>query len=308
MAILERVFKPKLGELRKVIGQVVEVPNASVEDILFALKNPENLGVILLGHPAIKTKGKYPDKKIIHGFLMGADGYYLPKNILSSTHEQLQFLSIMTCHESAILPLYLDSLSEKVDYIKSPTHGLDSLSNPLFEFTSFYSTPLVVDTIIENYKKGKYASFKKNKKIIKGRLTIKLSDLISSRFTYTITIDDKVVGILKSQKNPRGRNLNNIEFSFDLLSHELKTIAPGAILKVLPDDPNRPKPIGLKVLDDIIVREISIDSSEYSFNWKDGAHLGDQAQNPDILEGLGFLRNKFDFDNLPFSENLELSL
>ncbi|CAM9905151.1 unnamed protein product, partial [Chrysoparadoxa australica] len=257
-------------------------------DLLKELKNPKTLGVVFLGHPAIKTEGVYPDKKIIHGYLQSGDGFYLPKKTFSAAHEKLAFLSILTCHESAILPLYDKSLPEGIDVLKSPTHGLDSLANPLFEFTSFYSTPQVIDLISKKIEEGRYDSFEaeKSEDLL---LSIQTRDLVSSHFTYTVEVDGKVVGILKKEVNKRGRVKNSNTFEIKIPKNYIRN----GIVKITADDPKRPIKSGLKVIDDIIIEGIWVNENGIKRSLLDyQIHLGDQESNPDQNEGLGFLRNR----------------
>jgi hypothetical protein len=296
--ILDRVFKPRLEDLKGLeqVSKVIQKPKATYLDLLEALRSPESIGVIFLGHPAIKTKGVFPDKKIIHGYLMDADGRYLPKKILSGANPQLKFLSIMTCHESAVLPLYLESLPEHVKYYKSPTHHIDGLANPLYEFTSFYSTPEILDQVLNDFNKKKYDDFKllSNPKI--GTLKISTKDLVSSRFSYGVVLNDRFIGALYAQKTKRGRLLNSSTYLIDIFKSDLSDTENN--LRIFPDDSDRPKPQGLKVVDDILLENISLNNQSIPF--RGPVHLGDQEFSPDMNEGLGFLKNKEDFINSPF--------
>jgi hypothetical protein len=305
MAIINRVFKPKLKSLekKKEVEKVIQWPNGKIEDFLEVIKSPKTLGVLFLGHPAIKTEGTYPDKKIIHGYLKSGDGFYLPKEILSAAHKRLQFLSIMTCHESAILPLYLDSLPKQVDVIKSPTHGLDNLDNPLFEFTSFYSTPKVIEKLEKKFDENKYSGFFVDKYPEDKKIRVHYRDLVSSRFTYTVKVDGKVMGILKKETNSRGRIYNKY----------VKTITVGSDfvsrISIQPDDPNRPRKDDLKVVDDILIEDVELSQGDSFFKiMRKNIHLGDQVISPDEGEGLGFLRNRKAFQQAPFHEAWEVEL
>lgn len=304
MAIINRVFKPKLKilENKKEVEKIIEWPKGKIEDFLKVIKNPKTLGVLFLGHPAIKTEGTYPDKRIIHGYLKSGDGYYLPKEILSAAHSNLQFLSIMTCHESAILPLYLDSLPNHVDVIKSPTHGLDNLDNPLFEFTSFYSTPKVIEKLEKNFDDNKYAGFFVQPLELQT-IRIQYRDLVSSRFTYTVKVNDKLVGILKKETNQRGRIHNIFEKAIDLGNETINRVS------IQPDDPRRPRKDGVKVVDDILLDQVELIRGNTPLNLlRKTIHLGDQMHSPDEGEGLGFLRNKKAFFKAPFRESWEIEL
>lgn len=302
--ILDRVFRPKLNELISMEGvkKVVENPQASIEDLTQVLQSPQTLGVIFLGHPAIKTKGVMPDKKIIHGYLQDTNGRYLPKAIFSAAHEGLKFLSIMTCHESAILPLYLDSLPKHVHYYESPTHNLNSLGNPLFEFTSFYSTPKIIDEIKDDLKNGNFDDFYEPKNKVMAKLEIEVKDLVSQKFGYVVLLNDKFIGSLFAQKNNRGRLLNKTKHQFFLESGE---VFAGAKIKIIPDDANRPKPNGLKVVDDILLLKVELEGVALL---KQPIHLGDQEQSPDMGEGLGFLRNLPEFEITVFKNEWEVAL
>ncbi|MCF8060819.1 MAG: hypothetical protein K9K67_16060 [Bacteriovoracaceae bacterium] len=300
--ILDRVFKPRLIELEKLdqVKEVVQKQKATYLDLLRALKSPETIGVIYLGHPAIKTEGTFPNKNIIHGYLMDSDGRYLPKNIFSSVHPNLKFLSIMTCHESAVLPLYLKSLPDFVHYYKSPTHNMNSLGNPLFEFTSFYSTPKILEEIERDMDRGRYDDFKIFPDPTILTLNLKVMDLVSSRFSYVVTLNDKLIGALFSKKNDRGRLINKASFSFDIQQSDLKD---KNVLKIYPDDSNRPRPKDLKVIDDIILSEVYFNNGENLIGMP--IHIGDQELDPDLLDGLGFLRNRSEFTKSDFMESWE---
>lgn len=305
MAIIERVFKPELKRLKnkEPVEKVIEWNDGKIEDFLSVLKDPKTLGVLFLGHPAIKTEGIHPDKKIIHGFLKSGDGFYLPKNIFSAVHDELKFISIMTCHESAILPLYMNSMPSHVDVIKSPTHGLDTLDNPLFEFTSFYSTPEVLKNLEKKLEGGSYREFNFLEEKSSRNVKVVYRDLVSSRFTYTVEADGKVVGILKKEMNKRGRILNKFEKVVKIKNKSKVN------LKIHPDDPFRPVAEGLKVVDDILIDDILIQTG-YDFQsvLEKRIHLGDQEESPDKNEGLGFLRNLEDFKKAYFSLFWEGSL
>ena len=227
---------------------------------------------------------------------MDADGRYLPKEILSGANPQLKFLSIMTCHESAVLPLYLNSLPDHVQYYKSPTHHIDGLANPLYEFTSFYSTPEILDKVLNDFNKRKYDDFKllSNPKV--GTLKISIKDLVSSRFSYGVVLNDRFIGALYAQKTKRGRLLNSSTYLLDIYQGDLTGNENN--LRIFPDDPNRPRPLGLKVVDDILLEEVRL--NDEIIVSKGPIHLGDQEFFPDMNEGLGFLANEEDFKRSPF--------
>jgi hypothetical protein len=260
--ILERVFRPKLNLLSQANSQIVVKENltAKTEEILGALRDPQTLGIIFLGHPAIKTTGEYPNKEIIHGHLKDGLGRYLPKKLFRGAHKNLRFLSVLTCHESAILPLYLDQLSSTVKYYKSPVHGLDALKNPLYEFTSFYSTPKVLEQLAQDLHSQKIDTFSQDDDGQESiHLTMKVRDLISQRFSYTVEVNGELVGVLHAKKNKRGRLLNELHFSFSI---KKSSLAQHNSITIAPDDPKRPRPDGLLVVDDILIDSIQVDGQE----------------------------------------------
>lgn len=280
---------------------------ATVNDVTHALQDPNAYGIIFLGHPAIKTQGSFPNKKIIHGYLQDAQGKYLPKEILSGAHKNLRFLSIMTCHESAVIPLYINSLPQSVHYYKSPTHGLNSLDNPLFEFTSFYSTPKIVDEINADLEQSRFKlenhyvmdSFYEDSKT----LVFKVKDLVSQRFGYSVFINGRYLGAMFAQKNARGRLLNKVTFKFNVPPYLWSSTEN--TIRVAPDDRNRPRSSGLQVVDDILLTQVKLDDE----NLLDGPfHIGDQRVSPDLNEGLGFIRNREEFSLAPFIFEWEVKL
>ncbi len=209
----------------------------------------------------------------------------------------------MTCHESAIIPLYLDGLPQKVKYYQSPSHGLDALKNPLYEFSSFYSIPKVLEEIADDLREGKLNEGDYHHDfngIQKGTLKLKVRDLISQRFTYTVEVNDELVGILHAKKNKRGRLLNELTFTFPI-HNKLKK--EGNKITISADDSDRPRPQGLSVVDDILVDSVEVNGLELLAT---PLHIGDQPEFPDMEEGLGFLRNHDDFSRSSFQKTGEI--
>lgn len=292
MSILNRVFRPNLKKLSKLNLKVVEYENSLQKNILSSLASSRVVGVIFLGHPAIKTKGVGKGRHIVHGYLKDSAGMYLPKNIFSGARDNLAFISVLTCHEGAIIPLYKKYLPSFIDYFESPSHSLNALENPLFEFTSFYSTPKVIDSILNRYDSSFFDS-SQVEKTSQTTISIKLKDLVSSRFSYTVSVNGSLVGIISRKLNSRGRILNKIDYQFKV-SNSLFNKGSNFIT-ISADDYLRPRPNGLKVVDDILIEEVSLISGENRNNLAKNIHLGDQEVNPDMNEGLGFLRNKDNF-------------
>lgn len=296
-SILNRVFKPKLKELSKLNVEVVEYDKSLQENILASLANPKVVGVIFLGHPAIKTKGTGKKRRIVHGYLKDGEGKYIPKNIFSGAHNNLKFISVLTCHESAIIPLYKKTLPSFIDYFESPSHSLNALDNPLFEFTSFYSTPKVIDNILQQYGPDSLEINSLGDPKEKS-LKVNLKDLTSGRFSYTVSINGVLVGIISRQLNSRGRILNDVEFLIKVpesILHESNNL-----LTIEADDYLRPRPLGLDVVDDILIEKVTLENGGREDSLGVKIHLGDQESNPDIEEGLGFLRNKLVFRDYLF--------
>ena len=202
----------------------------------------------------------------------------------------------MTCHESAILPLYLSSLPENTHYYKSPTHSLNSLGNPLFEFTSFYSTPKILMDIKSDLEKGKFSSFFTKKVKPNKKIKITAKDLVSQKFGHSLMVNGKYIGAMFSKKNKRGRLLNLVDFEFEV-PNSLLNGRERTLIEIIPDDADRPKPAGLKVVDDILIEKVSFEGIDLL---TDSVHIGDQKNNPDFSEGLGFLRNQADFEMSPY--------
>lgn len=303
-AIIDRVFISKYKSLAKEYprSEFKVIENASNNDLISLLASSKTLGLIYIGHPAVNIVGEGDDRKIIHGYLQTPSGRYLPKTILSAAHESLKFISILTCHDSAVTPLYTNSLSSSgINYLRSPTHNLDELKNPLLEFTSYYSTPQVLDLLapkLENYI-DQFERENSYQAEVKSTLTIKWRDQVSSHFGYVITVNERIVGVLESAKSSRGRVLNTQRKTFDLL-HPLK---PGDSITIKADDDNRPRRGQEdKIIDDILIDEVVLTQKGVQRELLDSTiHLGDEEYAPDQTLPLGFLRNSNDYMAAPFA-------
>lgn len=311
--VLDRVFTARLKEYANEYSGQVEVviqKNASSEQILESLKSPQSLAVIFLGHPAIEVRGEeIEERRIVNGFLEAADGRYLTKTFMSSAHDNLQALSILTCHESGVLPNYLKYMPEGPKYYQSPTHNIDSLSNPLFEFTSYYATPKVLKAVFDDLP-NLLERYKRNQNTIETQwveLSVTYLDLLSSKFDYQVLLDGRQVGVLNASYNDRGRAKHK---SIQKIKIQRSLWEKGRTLTVRPDDPKRPvREEGLNVVDDIILTKVKVkDRGQEDLLFEGIVHLGDDDSMYDSDIGLSFRRNWRFFDKAPRLDSWELSL
>lgn len=296
-SIVERVFLSKFKELKKQhpsaeFKVIEDITNSSLIDIL---SNKQTLGLLYIGHPAVSIVGEGDERRILHGYLQTPSGTYLPKDIFTAAHENLKFLSIMTCHDSAVTPLYTKYIKEKTfDLLRSPTHNLDELKNPLLEFTSYYSTPQVLDILKPRLETYIY-EFEETVSTGRSQLTITWRDQVSAHFSYVVTLNDKIIGVLESSKSNRGRIVNRQSKTIKI-DRELR---PGDRLVIKPDDANRPKKEeskDSKVIDDILIDQVIAEFGNQKILLLDSPiHIGDEEVSPDEGLPLGFLRNREDF-------------
>ena len=303
---LERVFIEKAKKsFSKYPNTTFEIIKKSgLQSLLRAFKDPEVIGILYFGHPALVTEGvvnAQEDRRVIlNGFLQTADGKYIPKSILSSAHKKLQFVSFMTCHQSVVLEKYLRHLKEGTRFYRAPETNSAGGENPLFEFTSYYNTPKILDQITLDFDKHlenfKNADIQTNREKIE--LEISTRDLLSSRFSYEVLIDDQLVGIIESQKNKRGRKLNTVNSKIEVYKHGELTIRQ--------DDLNRtPKNNQKFIIDDIILDSFKVNSEEQLIL---PIHLGDESSNVYQGIGLSFLRNLIDFEGLAVQKDWRFQL
>lgn len=314
--ILERVFFSEVEKLSKEYSEIefIKIDNVSIMEIINILSSRSTMGAIFLGHPAINTKVDGDERKIIHAYLQTSyekmfkveNEYrvdlvtrYVPKRIFTASHENIKILSIITCHDSVVTPLYKKNLPAYLNtyFITSPTHNIDSFKNPLFEFTSFYSTPEIlgdfknkIPSLIKEFRAKR--KFEKTEEV--SKIKISWRDQLSKFYVYEVLLNGKLVGVLEPYSTSRKRSLNKREM-------EIKVSVPiksGDVITISPDDPNRPRSdINLKVVDDIIVDRVEIvrESSSENVVLGQAIHIGDEKNQPDAGTSLTFLRNEEGF-------------
>jgi hypothetical protein len=301
-SILDRVFFSEVEKLKKQWPSVdfKRLDSPETDELISVLSSPSTLGLAILGHPAVSIRGEGTERHIMHGYLQTASSRYLPKTLLSAAHSSLGFISIITCHDSAISPLYLKALPQNFSgaIFRSPTHNLDALANPLLEFTSFYSTPEFLKEMNGSLPEL-LKEFNNFGGAINGdQLKISWRDQLSNHFSYEIIVNGKLAGVLESEYSTRGRGMNLREKLVQLSI----VLAPGDQITIRPDDAFRPRiNTEQKVVDDILLDRVSIIRGEEEKSLlAESVHIGDEENSPDQNAPLGFLRNGEDYSRAPF--------
>lgn len=308
--ILDRVFRPKIQEILQVenLAKVEEHFEYDVNTVSSAMANPSTLGVLFLGHPAIKVKEEGDKKTIVNGFLQDPNKRYFPKNLLQSAHANLVFASLVTCHSSGFLGKYLKFSPEGLNVIKPPSFSAQLDPNPIFELTSFYDTPKVLEEVKQLIPETKILEFKENLASLEKQRDYKLEittrDLMSKHFGYTVVVNDKLIGTLYSKRSKYGRPYNKVKNVFQF---SLSSKVTSLNIQIMPDDPKRPKPQNIMVIDDILVDSIKIlNGVESQELLEKSIHLGDQDGVPDTVIRHFFKRNQKDFEGTQALPMLEV--
>jgi len=296
--ILKRVWIDKdIKELRQKYAGKVEIPdpvNSNSETLLNSLRDSNVLGLIWIGHPSYVKEDTDSKPEIKNAFIQDSNGRFIPKTIFSAAHSNLQFISLGTCNDTAVASAYKESLSDKhVIWATSVNLEEGGASNPLFQVVSLYTGPqdvaLAIAKDLDSYLSSFHENFTYPDPAQNTQLVIRYEDLLSAKFDYVVSVNEKVVGVLTKQKALlASQNIYEVTF----------TVPKTGVLKIFPDDVNRhrkatdPK----YLIDDILIHSIH----------KDGLpiinaiqHLGDEINNIDHETLLSQIRLAPLFEAIP---------
>lgn len=279
-------FEPKLLKLGAThTTDVVLHPQAEIPELIHALSDPQTLGIFWVGHPGLVAERG----RLLNSFLQTASGVFVPKDVAQAAHPHLRFFGLVSCHFSDLLKRY-SAASTRFSWFVPEAQELDKVEDQddvLTEVSSIFLAPVSVFSQVEPHLgswRQDFATHWSVATLPQRQVTIDYRDLLSSKFTYGIYWNQRLVGVLQKVGRAGGR----VQVS---IPNENGT------LRIRPDDPKRARKVNdpENLVDDILIDQISVDGPLL----KEPIHLGDDAFDWDAGTKTKYASSDEDFRKYP---------
>lgn len=280
---------------------------STTEKLIDSLQNPNVVGVVWAGHSRAIWSDKdrrKKESKLLNTFLVDAKGHHIPKNIFLAAHNNLQFVSLITCSISDIVERYhLTNVKYSVYKSDSMEIGNSGLGERSFIITETKKAYLNIINKFQHH----YYNFQRNisdpSQMIKVTFNIKYRDLKSKFYCYEVILDGQMVGVFwKSAKN-----IFSGKGEVSITAKMNKIYNPHQLI-IRPDDPHRIVPETKKPVDDILIDIIEIvTNKEKRTILRKTVHIGDDDKNVDeMAPSIRYYwpKNKRELERLPRLDQL----
>jgi hypothetical protein len=287
------------------LGVHIDAPQmeSNAETLKEALQDPNTIGVLWLGHPALDiTKNSSTGKsEAANIYIEAADGRYLPPTILSAAHAHLQFVSLVTCNATLVNEKYAKYLRSNIQNYFPPSSTAEFSTNPLMEMAHFFVAPIeVFNTVVADLPRH-LRNFIPQASLTGGSLEIHYRDLLSKRFDYEVLVNGKYIGSLYTQRSaPIGRVRNRAQVSWPIPAEAF----PVQNIVIRPADAERRRTTAIQnVVDDVLIDQVRLrQSGSEQELLTNPVHLGDDSEAADVAIGLSFESNLDDFATAPLAK------
>jgi hypothetical protein len=291
-----KVIASSLLELKNLAkdknATILEIPSATESQLIASLKNPSVAAVFWIGH----SQRTMDEDQMKNDFLLDVNKLYMSKNIFSATHEQIQKIVIATCFTEGLKKYYEMPFApyriiefKNGEAIQEANNVLVSTNAGLKELHDWLKNSYALKQVAANDQ---------------HELKISARDLKSSKFGYNIFVNDKLVGVLRSNfKEIEGSKIvlprvnRNFKFRMD---KEVKSIK----IKIRADDLNRFSKTYQRPVDDIIVSSVLLDSQNLI---NAPVKIGDDESGLDDEIGLSWYVDRRQYSDLITTSELILN-
>jgi hypothetical protein len=291
-----KTISNSLSELKNIAVEkgvsVIEISSVSESQFISSMKNPNVDAILWVGHSQRTT-----DNELMkNDFLLDVNKLHMPKNIFSATHGQMQEIILATCFTEGLKKYYeLPNIPYSIiefkngEAIQEANNVLVSTNAGLKELQLWLKNTYIEKQITESDE---------------HEIKINARDLKSSKFGYSILVNDKLIGVLRSNyKEIEGSKIvlprvsRSFKFRLDKVAKQIK-------IEVRADDMNRFSKTYQKPVDDIIVTSVLLDGKILIDS---PVKIGDDESGLDDEIGLSWYVDRREYADLVTTKGLILN-
>lgn len=268
--------RSRLLQAASQLGYTVRWIHESTEQLLLrSLQDSSVVAILWVGHTTRDQRDANGTLEIYNGHLVDSNKDILPRHIFTARHEDLQWLGIVGCDLSTILPKYeLSSRSEtalsplklfRPELVSQDESGMEPVKLVIGLKEAFEAAHEALQTGIIHSKTPQPRGTEEPRP--DHEIEIHHRDLMSTRFGYELLINGRYVGQLTAIVKPAGQKL------IRLPSGTTKIRIPAAVWKakphgaqaeilIFPNDANRTAHTYRHPIDNILIDRVSIDDKE----------------------------------------------